>query len=170
MKCVTVFWGLKNVHKTQNKMSQNQHSSEALQYPSPVLSSVCDACTNQTSALCLANDNTQLMKRLSFIIGTLELLMFFVMTVYTPPPSCRFFITRKKWNTALKKSSVFTSRYTAYHSKYPERPHAVEILCFHSICIFLYVSIYFLCATKVWILPWMGDIHQFRHVQAHQTS
>lgn len=85
MKCVTVFWGLKNVHKTQNKMSQNQHSSEALQYPSPVLSSVCDACTNQTSALCLANDNTQLMKRLSFIIGTLELLMFFVMTVYTPP-------------------------------------------------------------------------------------
>lgn len=37
------------------------------------------------------------------------------------PLSCPLFLTRKKWNAALKKSSVFTSKYTAYHSKYPKR-------------------------------------------------
>lgn len=44
------------------------------------------------------------------------------------PLSCPFFLTRKKWNAALEKSSLFTSKCTAYRSKYPER----ILLCCYS--------------------------------------
>lgn len=33
---------------------------------------------------------------------------------------------RKKWKAALKKLSAFTSKYTAYHSEYPDRLHAAS--------------------------------------------